>query len=134
MKKLRDKPGPGVQISIKRFLLIADDRKRREGDIGDRALDLKPQSPSNNKARKPKNPLRQGASNKPNLATLTSRSARGSPLRVGGNSSGGKRMRSTEAIGPLERWLLPLGKEAGAPRGKAMEEVEEKGSLGLQGE
>ena len=42
-------------------------------------------------------------------------------------------MRGTGVVGPLERWLLPLGRETGAPRVKAMEEVEERGGLGLQG-
>ena len=80
VKKLRDKPGPGVQISIKRFLLNADDRERREGDIREKTLELKPQSLSNQKATKPRKPLRQEASNKTKLATVTSRPARGSPL------------------------------------------------------
>ena len=41
-------------------------------------------------------------------------------------------MNSTWVVGPLERWLLPLGKEARGPRGKAMEEVEDKGGFRLQ--
>ena len=69
VKILRDKPGPGVQTSIKRFLLNAEDRERRGGDIWTKALNLKPQSPTNDNATKPKKPLRQGASNKPKQAT-----------------------------------------------------------------
>ena len=79
-------------------------------------MDLKTQSPEGNKATKPRKPLRQGASSKLKLANITSRPAKGSPHRVEGKVCGGSRMRGTGAIGPLERWLLPLGKETGAPR------------------
>ena len=79
-----------------------------------------------------KQSLRLGASGKPRLA-VTTRPAKGTPLKEGGKVNGGKRKHSIGAAGLLGKWLHPLGKDSRGPRGKATEEVEDKSSLDLQG-
>ena len=74
---------------------------------------LEPKGPrtfSPEKTLKPSNPMSSGARTKPGLGQKTSKPTNGPSTRVGGKMAGGGRKEGIRTLGPLEKWLLPLGK------------------------
>ena len=57
-----------------------------------------------------------GARTKPGLAAKTSRPAQRPSSREGGNIGGGGKKEGIQTLGPLEKWLLPLGRNTGPSR------------------
>ena len=62
------------------------------------------------KTLKPLNPMSSGARTKPGLGQKTSKPTKGPSTRVGGKVGGGGMKEGIRTLGPLEKWLLPLGK------------------------
>ena len=116
VKKVRDRPGEGVQASIKKFLQKVE---KMEG---------------------PSIPNKDGASTKPSLASLrlalsTTSSPKQGPLPKGGGKKGKGRVRDGRgSVRTLEKWLLPLGSPTGYPDLEDIDgESEDKTSLEDQG-
>ena len=119
VRKPKDKPGEGVQVSIKNFLQKVQEVEKEGGIVSKASLEskgLKTFSPE--KTLKPLNPRSSGAQTKPGLGKKTSRPTSGPPTKVGGKVAGGGRKEGIRSLGPLEKWLLPLGKTTG-PSGTA---------------
>lgn len=136
LKRLRDKPGPGIQMSINKFLLKKESEERTDdvtrSESQTKTIERGTQSPGNQRI-KPSRPLRAlGAKKKPRLAT-PSGPAEGSPLEGRGKTSGGLRKESKGTSRPLDQWLLKLGKKTRGPRGRDTGVVEGIGSLETPG-
>ena len=98
VRRLKDKPGEGVQVSIMKFLLKVE---KEEGQINKAPLGLKILSPG--RIKKPLQPISKGARTKPGLAGKPSRPTQGPSPREGGKAGGGEKKDSTRTLGPLEK-------------------------------
>ena len=114
VRKMKDKPGEGIQSSIKKFLQKVE---KLEGPSSNQAKG----EPKVMDPKGPAIPDTDGASTKPRLASLRSALSRRSspnqgPLPKGGGKKGKGRVREGKgSIRTLEKWLLPLGSPAGHP-------------------
>ena len=106
--------------------------ENEEGNNKKAALGSKTFSPENSK--RPLKPISKGAGTKPGLALKSSRPTPRPSPRKGGKVGGGGLRSRTWAMGPLERWLLPLGRMTG-PSGLQVRDKDskEKGSLSSNG-
>ena len=67
-------------------------------------------------AKRPSKPMTKGARTKPKLEGSKSSPVVGPSFKEGGKMSEGGKKEGKRVFGPLERWLLPLGKAAGPSR------------------
>ena len=82
--------------------------EKEEGQTIKASQGLKKLSPG---VKRPSQPTSKGARTKPGLAAgRTSRPAIGPSVKEGGTMGKGSRKEGKRASGPLEKWLLPLGK------------------------
>ena len=132
VKKCKDKPGEGLQVSIRKFLRKVEEVEK-EGSVVGRSVNkaalehksLRTLSPK--KTIKPSNPKTSGAQAKPGLRKVPSTmSTSGPPTRVGGKLGGGGRKEGRRTLGSLEKWLLPLGKTTGHPGTSAQGQGEQE--------
>ena len=125
VKKPKDKPGEGLQVSIVKFLRKVEEvEKEGSGGVGNTvtkaALDSK--SPKNPRTLSPETTIMpsclrtSGAQTKPRLGKGPSIVPTVGPsAKVGGKLGGGRRKERRGTLGSLEKWLLPLGKDIGHP-------------------
>ena len=108
VRKPKDKPGERIQVSIKNFL-----RKVQEVEVGKDENIVNKASPRE-KTLKPLSLKNSGARTKPGLGQRTSKPTNGPSSKVGGKLVEGNKKEGIRTVGPLERWLLPLGKNTGS--------------------
>ena len=110
VKRLKDKPGEKVQVSITKFL------QGMEKDEGQNAKASRGLQILSQGAKRPSQLMTKGARTKPKLAVRKSSPVVGPSIKEGGTLTEGGKKEGKRVFGPLERWLLPLGKSVGPSR------------------
>ena len=95
VKKIRDKPGEGIQSSIKKFLQKVEEVEAHITKVTGGSDKFSPKGPLK--------PSSSGASTKPRLANIRSSPAIRTPPREGGKKGGGRTRKSIGSAGTLDK-------------------------------